>query len=117
MTDALSDLMANSSLFFPVLNPEIDEEYATLYSLLGITDADIDIIAGTLDIIHRMHNHTEKENHNQCNQKIQYGCRLCGKTYISTDGVRKHWRTKHSNVILRRGHVTDYSFVIHSIGT
>lgn len=107
--------MANSSLFFPVLNPEIDEEYATLYSLLGITDVDIDIIAFTLDIIHRMHNYTE--NDNQYPKKIHYGCRLCGKTYMSTDGVRRHWRTKHSKLIIRRGCVTDYSFVIHPIGT
>jgi len=117
MTDALSDLLPNSSSYvlFRVLNPEIDEEYATLYSFLGITDTDIDIIAGTLDIMNRMQNYTK--NRNQCSKTIQYGCKLCGNIYSTTDGVRKHCRTKHSNVILRRGHFEDYSWIIHPIET
>lgn len=45
----------------------------------------------------------------QKKRKLQYACKQCGKTYVSSDGVKKHWRKCHQNINIRRGYVDDYA--------
>ena len=42
----------------------------------------------------------------------KYSCKKCGKLYINTDGVRKHWRNKHSESKLKRGNIHNYATII-----
>lgn len=42
----------------------------------------------------------------------KYSCKKCGKFYMHTDGVRKHWRNKHSEFELKRGNIHDYTTII-----
>ena len=40
--------------------------------------------------------------------KYKYQCLQCGKSYLSTDSVKKHWRNKHTRIYIRKGHREDY---------
>ena len=40
--------------------------------------------------------------------KCKYQCLRCGKSYLSRDGVKKHWRNKHAHIHVRKGHREDY---------
>lgn len=39
-----------------------------------------------------------------------FECKACGKSYLRTDGVRKHWRKRHPDVPIRRGCISDFAF-------
>lgn len=38
-------------------------------------------------------------------------CKVCGNRYATFDGVRKHFRKKHSSVAIERGLVAAYAVV------
>ena len=38
-----------------------------------------------------------------------FECKACGKPYLRSDGVRKHWRKRHPDVPIRRGVIGDFS--------
>ena len=44
--------------------------------------------------------------------KKKYSCKKCGKLYIDSDGVRKHWKNKHNKFELKRGNIDSYTTII-----
>ena len=58
-----------------------------------------------------------KDSPNNVNNKCKliqrkYSCIKCGNLYANTDGVRKHWRKKHSEFKLKRGNIDSYTKII-----
>lgn len=43
----------------------------------------------------------------------RYKCKLCNHTYASTDGIAKHYRKKHTNIIKKKGKPHDYCVVVY----
>ena len=79
----------------------------------------------TKDLSSKINNRNNRNNRNNVNYvnyvntkfiaiNKKYSCKKCGKLYIHTDGVRKHWKNKHSEFELKRGNIHDYTTIIQT---
>lgn len=45
---------------------------------------------------------------------VRYKCNLCNKTYASTDGIAKHYRKRHTEVVRMKGKPRKYCVAVAS---
>ena len=61
------------------------------------------------DIVDKAYSSNIDHEHSSKKHKVigQYECRKCGKKYVSTDGVRKHYKKAHGDPPTK-GHIDEY---------
>lgn len=46
---------------------------------------------------------------------VRYKCNLCNNTYASTDGISKHYRKRHPEVVRRKGKPRNYCVAVANV--